>query len=225
MAALAGSQMPSSGAHCDGRLAAHRDDPALRDTSYIIGGHGGGCMQVASRSTKSDSWTAIGLPVGVGGWRLVAVGGCWWLTVGGRWRLAVGGWRLAAVGGWWSLGAVLKGCLNVFWLLKDSPGGMRRWGAVERECHRTRWSLYTGPPVCPLALTSSAMQLLGFVMGWALVAMYAVRVSDVSGNWFGIGGAVASAGVCAAGRGGTHRCQQPRKEGWGTEKRPTSVWT
>ena len=55
----------------------------------------------------------------VGGWRLVAVGGGWWLVglsgwrfvaVGSSWRLAVGGgWRFEVVGGW-SLGAILKGC-------------------------------------------------------------------------------------------------------------------
>ena len=47
----------------------------------------------------------------VGGWwRLVAVGGGWWLAIGGL--VGVGGWRLAAVGsgwrlavgGWWRLG-------------------------------------------------------------------------------------------------------------------------
>ena len=36
-----------------------------------------------------------------GWWRLVVVGGGWWLVIGGWWRLAVGGsWQLVAAGGW-----------------------------------------------------------------------------------------------------------------------------
>ena len=47
-----------------------------------------------------------------GWWRLVVVGGGWWLAVGGRrqlavvgsWRLvAAGGWRRLVAGGWWRL--------------------------------------------------------------------------------------------------------------------------
>ena len=63
--------------------------------------------------------------VAIGGWRMVAVGGCWWV-IGGWWRLAVvGGWRLVGAGGWWRL-AVGGGWRLVAvggWLWVVSGGG------------------------------------------------------------------------------------------------------
>ena len=86
------------------------------------------CKKTACSSYIQPWLVAIGgwqLATGVW-WRLVVVGGGWWLVIGGSWRLAVvGGWRLVAAGSWqrlavggwrrlvvgggWSLGAVPKG--------------------------------------------------------------------------------------------------------------------
>ena len=68
------------------------------------------CVMVKTWGTHKTIETVVN-----NGWRLPAVGGWWWVAVGG---LEVGGgwWsvgsRRLAVGGWSSLGAVLRGCAS-----------------------------------------------------------------------------------------------------------------